>query len=66
VRLKEELFVELDSLRESNYSIDWQALRLDLMALVSDREWYVSSGLPNRERVTGFMTAIKSNFLKIA
>ncbi|KAJ6184650.1 hypothetical protein N7519_005951 [Penicillium mononematosum] len=66
VRLKEELFVELTSLRESNYSIDWQALRLDLMALVSDREWYVSSGLPNRERVIGFMTAIKSNFLKIA
>ncbi|CAG8179004.1 unnamed protein product [Penicillium nalgiovense] len=66
VRLKEELFIELNSLRESNYSIDWQALRLDLIALVSDRVWYVSSGLPNRERVIGFMTAIKSNFLKIA
>ncbi|CAG7934843.1 unnamed protein product [Penicillium nalgiovense] len=66
VRLKEELFIELNSLRESNHSIDWQALRLDLMALVSDRVWYVSSGLPNRERVIGFMTAIKSNFLKIA
>ncbi|KAJ5456761.1 hypothetical protein N7530_012035 [Penicillium desertorum] len=66
VRLKEELFVELNSLRESNYSIDWQALRLDLMALVSDQERYLSSGLPNRERVIGFMTAIKSNFLKTA
>jgi hypothetical protein len=63
-RLKEDIFIELISFRESNHSIDWQALRLDLMGLVSDREWYFYSGLPNRERVLGFMTAIKANFLK--
>ncbi|KAJ5213483.1 hypothetical protein N7449_000652 [Penicillium cf. viridicatum] len=63
-RLKEDILIELKSLGESNYSIDWQALRLDLMGLVSDREWYFHSGLPNRERVLGFMTAIKANFLE--
>ncbi|CAI7584807.1 unnamed protein product [Penicillium glandicola] len=64
-RLNEDIFLELNSLREAEYSIDWQALRLDLMALLSDREWYLSSGLANRERVLGFMTAIKSIFLEI-
>lgn len=35
------------------------------MGLVSDQEWYSSSGLPNRERVLGFMSAIKSIFLEM-
>ena len=61
-RLKEEIFIELNSLREANCSIDWQGLRLDLMGLVFDKNWYVFSGLPNRERVLGLMTGIKSNF----
>lgn len=64
-RLKEEIFIELNSLREANHPIDWQTLWLDLMGLVSDREWYVPSGLPNRERVLGFMTGIKSNFFEM-
>ncbi|KAI3134100.1 hypothetical protein CBS147330_3664 [Penicillium roqueforti] len=63
-RLKEEIFIELNSLREANCSIDWQGLRLDLMGLVFDKNWYVFSGLPNRERVLGLMTGIKSNFLE--
>lgn len=63
-RLKEDIFIELKSLGESNYEIDWQALRLNLMALISDREWYFYSGLPNCERVLGFMTAIKADFLE--
>ncbi|KAJ5496698.1 hypothetical protein N7463_008685 [Penicillium fimorum] len=66
-RLKEEdILFELESLREANYSIDWQSLRLDLMALVSDRNWYVFSGLANRVRVLSFMTAIASNSLDMS
>ncbi|KAJ5952109.1 uncharacterized protein N7479_010522 [Penicillium vulpinum] len=65
-RLEEAIFVELKSLREASDSIDWQGLRLDLMALVSDQEWYSFSGLANRERVLSFMTAIKSNFLDMS
>lgn len=65
-RLKEDIFVELKSLREADYSIDWQALGLDLMGLVSNREWYDCSGLPNRERVLGCMTAIKARFLQMS
>ncbi|KAJ5356138.1 hypothetical protein N7517_010747 [Penicillium concentricum] len=59
---EEDIIFELEAPREVNYSIDWQSLRLDLMALVSDRR-YVSSGLVNRVRVLGFMTAIASDFL---
>ncbi|OQD64207.1 hypothetical protein PENPOL_c008G00664 [Penicillium polonicum] len=65
-RLKEDIFIELKPLGESNYPVDWQALWLDLMGLVSDREWYFYSGLPNRERVLGFMTAINANFLEMS
>jgi hypothetical protein len=65
-RLKEEdILFELESLREADYSIDWQSLRLDLMALVSDRNWYKLSGLANRVRMLSFMTAITSNFLEM-
>lgn len=51
---------------ESNYSIDWQALGLNLMDLVSDRELYDCSGLRNRERVLRCMTAIKARFLEMS
>ncbi|KAJ5177797.1 uncharacterized protein N7500_000496 [Penicillium coprophilum] len=65
-RLKEEdILFELELLRKANYPIDWQSLRLDLMALVSNRHWYHFSGLANRVRVLGFMTAIASNFLNM-
>lgn len=65
-RLKEEdILFELESLKEEDYSIDWQSLRLDLMALVSDRNWYKLSGMANRVRVLSFMTAITSDFLEM-
>ncbi|KAJ5492186.1 hypothetical protein N7453_010283, partial [Penicillium expansum] len=65
-RLKEDIFIELKSLKKTNCSIDWQALRLDLMGLLCDQEWYAFSGLPNRARILGFMTGIKSKFLEMA
>lgn len=63
-RLKEDIFIELKLLEESNYPVDWQALWLDLMGLVSDREWYFYSGLPNRDRVLGFMSLSRPIFSK--
>lgn len=58
VRLNEDLFIELGELTEAKSPVDWQVLRLGLMSLVSDRKWYFSSGLGNRERVLGIMADI--------
>lgn len=63
VRLNEDLFIELDELKKAKSLVDWQVLRLGLMSLVSDREWYFSSGLGNRERVLGIMVGIKKAYL---
>ncbi|KAJ5832040.1 hypothetical protein N7474_000351 [Penicillium riverlandense] len=57
--LKEDLFFELDTLRKSNSPVNWQVLGLDLMALVSDRTWYTTNGLANRERILRNIIAIK-------
>ena len=64
-RLKGHTYFEVNKLRETSSPIDWQALWLDLIDLISDREWYPSSGLANRERILKLMIAIKSNFLEI-
>lgn len=64
-RLKGHSFFELDKLRDAHFSIDWQALWLDLLCLLSDQKWYGSSGLANRERVLKLMNGIKANFLEM-
>jgi hypothetical protein len=64
VRLNEDLFIELDELKKAESLVDWQVLRLGLMSLVSDRKWYFSSGLGNRERVLGIMVEIKKAYLE--
>jgi hypothetical protein len=63
VRLNEDIFIELDELKKAESPVDWQVLRLCLMSLVSDRKWYFSSGLGNRERVLGIMVEIKKAYL---
>ncbi|KAJ5167740.1 uncharacterized protein N7482_003334 [Penicillium canariense] len=57
-RLQEDLFFELDILRKSSSPVNWQGLRLDLMSLVSDRTWYTTRGLANRERILRNVAAI--------
>ncbi|KAJ5212361.1 uncharacterized protein N7498_004007, partial [Penicillium cinerascens] len=63
-RLNEFLFVELDELKKAKFPVDWQVLRLGLMRLVSDRKWYLASGLGDRERVLGIMVDIKKAYLE--
>lgn len=50
-RLRGSLLLELDKARPANSPIDWQALGLELICLLSDEKLYNSSGLANRERV---------------
>lgn len=57
-RLRENLFFELDILRKSSSPVNWQMLRLDLMCLVSNRTWYTTRGLANRERILRNVVAI--------
>lgn len=46
------LCFELDELKRSDSDLlDWQFLYLSFMHLVSDRDWFLSTGLGNRERV---------------
>ncbi|KAJ6017492.1 hypothetical protein N7451_000871 [Penicillium sp. IBT 35674x] len=59
LKLKEGLLFELDILRNSGSPVDWQTLRLDLMDLLLDQEWYSRCGLPNRERIIKHILAIK-------
>jgi hypothetical protein len=60
-RLRKDLFFELDILGKSNSSVDLQMLRLDVMSLVSDRTWYATRGLANRERIFKKIVAIKND-----
>jgi hypothetical protein len=46
---------------ESTSSVDFQMLRLDLMSLVSDRKWYTTSGLANRERILKKTVGMKND-----
>lgn len=57
-RLQEDLFFELDILRKSSSPVNWQMLGLGLMGLVSDRTWYTTRGLANRERILRNVVAI--------
>lgn len=61
-RCHEDFVFELDDLRKGNSPVDWQALWLDQMSLLADREWYLSSGLGNRERVLSSMNPVKLAF----
>lgn len=59
-----DLFIELDELKKSKSPVDWQVLGLGLMSLVSDQEWYCSSGFGNRERVLGILVEMKKAYLE--
>ena len=61
-RCKQDLVFELDELRKDGSLVDWQALSLDVMSLLADREWFTSSGLGNRQRVLNRMIEIKRAF----
>lgn len=45
-----DLFFELSTLKDGDI-VDWQFLYLDLMLLITDEVWYLSSGLAYRRRV---------------
>lgn len=57
--LNEDSLFELDILQKSGSPVDWQILRLDLMDLLLDQEWYSRSGLPNRKRIIKNILTIK-------
>lgn len=59
LNINEDLFFELNILRKSGSPVNWQILKLDLMGLHLDEEWYSRSGLPNRGRIIRNILAIK-------
>ena len=62
VRLDERLFFELREYSEDP-SADWK-VRLELMSLVADKRWFVSTGLLNRERILGIMGDLRDVYSK--
>ncbi|KAJ5092400.1 hypothetical protein NUU61_007270 [Penicillium alfredii] len=44
--------------------LDWQTLGIDLISIIVNEYWYISSGLANRERILGLMRKINSNLLE--
>ena len=65
---KRNILFELDLLEKSEgetESVNWQSLSLELMGLFSDKTWFQSNGLANRERVFGHIEPIMARFLEL-
>lgn len=63
-RLNENEFFEFEVLKKDMSPVDWQMLRLDMMALVSDSLLYARSGLSDRKWLLETMLAIKGAYLE--
>ena len=64
LQTKEYPFFEVDLLDEAD-TLNWQALWLNLMSLLSDKAWFTSSGLANRKRVLRSINSIVSHYRRM-